>query len=69
LDVVARHFHRLLSEPPADQQQSTNGKPIVEPQQAAIDGTLAELPPRPEPRRPVDPDIKGQAAVPMVCIS
>jgi transposase len=66
---LARHFHRLLAEPPADQQQTTNGKPVVEPQRAAIDGKPPEIPPRPAPRRPVDPNIKGQAAVPMVCIA
>ncbi|MBV9424685.1 MAG: IS110 family transposase [Solirubrobacterales bacterium] len=66
---LARHFHRLLSEPPADQQQATNGKPTVEAQPAAINGKLPEIPPRPEPRGPVDPNIKGQAPCPMVCIS
>jgi transposase len=65
---LARRFHRLLSEPPADQQQATNGKPIVEPQPAAIDGETPEIPPRPVPRRPVDP-IKAEAPFPMVCIS
>jgi transposase len=66
---LARRFHRLLSEPPADQQQATNGKPIVEPQPATIDGKTPEIPPRPVPRRPVDPNIKGEAPIPMVCIS
>jgi transposase len=65
---LARRFHRLLSEPPADQQQATNGKPIVEPQPAAIDGETPEIPPRPVPRRPDDP-IKAEAPFPMVCIS
>jgi transposase len=61
---LARRFHRLLSEPPADQQQATNGKPIVAPQPAALDG---KTPARPVPRRPVDPNIKGEAPFPMVC--
>jgi transposase len=66
---LARHFHRLLSEPPADQQPATNGKAINEPLPAASDHKLPEIPPRPSPRRPVDPNIKGQAPFPMVCIS
>jgi transposase len=65
---LARHFHRLLSEPPADQQPATNGK-IIEPPPAAIADKLPEIPPRPSPRRPVDPDINGQAPSPMVCVS
>ena len=28
---LARRFHQLLAEPPADQQQATNGQPTVEP--------------------------------------
>jgi transposase len=63
---LARRFHRLLSEPPADQRQATNGKPMVEPQPAAIG---AKSPARPVPVRPVDPNIKGEAPFPMVCIS
>ena len=66
---LARHFHRLLSQPPADHQPTTNGKAIIEPPPAAVDGKLPEIPPRPAPRRPVDPDIKGQAPFPMACIS
>jgi transposase len=66
---LARHFHRLLSEPPADQQPATNKKPVVAPPPAAIDDKLPEIPPRPSPRRPIDPAIKGQAPFPMVCIS
>jgi transposase len=65
---LARRFHRLLSEPPADQPQVSDGKPIVEPQPAAIDGEAPEIPPRPVPRRPADP-IKAEAPFPMVCIS
>ena len=66
---LARHFHKLLSEPPADQQPATNGQPTVKPQPAAIDSTLPEIAPPPAPRRAVDPNIKGQAPFPMVCIS
>jgi transposase len=67
---LARHFHRLLSEPPAaDQQAATNGKAIIEPLPAASDDKLPEIPRRPSPCRPVDPDIKGKAPFPMVCIS
>jgi transposase len=58
---LARRFHRLLSEPPADQQQATNGKPIVEPQPATPGA-------RPAPRRPVDLNIKSEAPFPMVCV-
>ena len=65
---LARGFHQLLAEPPADKQHATNDKPIVEPQPAGIDGKLPEIP-RPAPRRPVDPTIKGQAPFPIVCIS
>jgi transposase len=62
---LARRFHKLLSEPPADQQQAANGKPTVAPQPAAIDAKLPEIP----PRAPADPNIKGEAPFPMVCIS
>jgi transposase len=62
---LARRFHRLLSEPPADQPQATNGMPIVAPQPTALGG---KTPARPVPRRPVDPNIKGEAPFPMVCI-
>jgi transposase len=65
---LARRFHNLLSAPPAN-QQATNGKAIVEPMTAAANGKLPKIPPRPAPRRPVDPDIKGQAPFAMVCIS
>jgi transposase len=65
---LARRFHNLLSEPPAD-QQATNDKPIVEPQRAAANGKPPEIPRRPNPRAPADPDIPGVAPSPMVCIS
>jgi hypothetical protein len=41
---LARRFHKLLSEPPADLQQASDGKPTVEPQPAAIDRELPEIP-------------------------
>jgi transposase len=66
---LARHFHRLLSEPPADHQPATNGTAIIEPPPAWIDDKPPDIPPRPSPRRPVDPDIKGQAPFPMTCIT
>jgi hypothetical protein len=65
---LARRFHKLLSEPPADQQPATDGKPIIEPQLAAIVGKLPEMPARRHPRAPADPNIKGEAPLPMVCI-
>jgi transposase len=66
---LARHFHRLLSQPPADQQPATNGNAMIDPLPAAIDSKLPEIPPPPAPRRPVDPNIKGQAPFPMACIT
>jgi transposase len=66
---LARHFHQLLSQPPADQQPATNGKAIIEPPPTTSDDKLPEIPPRPTPRRPVDADIKGQAPFPMICIT
>lgn len=64
---LTRRFHQLLAEPPADQQQATNGEPIIEPE-PAIAVQLPEIPP-PATRRPVDPTIPGPAPFPMVCIS
>ena len=66
---LARRFHRLLSEPPADQQPASDGEPIIGPQPAAIDGKLPEIPPRRHPRAPADPKLKGEAPFPMACIS
>jgi transposase len=66
---LARRFHQLLTDPPADQQQATNDQPTLESQPAGSDAKLPDTPPRPAPRRPVDPIIKGQAPFPMVCIS
>ncbi len=62
---LARRFHKLLSEPPADRQQASDGKPTGKPQPVTIDGKLPEIP----PRAPADPNIKGEAPFPMVCIS
>jgi transposase len=66
---LARRFYKLLSEPPADQQPARDGKPIAEPQPAAIDGNVPEIPPRRHPRAPADTNIKGEAPFPMVCIT
>jgi transposase len=66
---LARRFHKLLSEPPADQRQASDGKPIIEPQPAAIDGKVPEIPPRRHPRAPADTNIKAKAPFPMVCIT
>jgi transposase len=65
---LARRFHKLLSEPPADQQQASDGKPTVEPRPAAIDGKPPEIPPRRHPRAPADPNSKGEAPFPMACV-
>jgi transposase len=65
---LARRFHKLLSEPPAE-EHTTNGKSSIEPQLATSDGRLPEIPPPPPPQRPVDETIKGQAPSPMVCIT
>ena len=65
---LARRFHKLLAEPPADQQQA-HGQPPVKLQPADSNNKPPEIPPRPAPRRPVDPTIKGQGPFPMVCIT
>jgi transposase len=57
---LARHFHRLLAEPTADQQPATEPTPKPE---------LPAIPDPPRPRREVDPKIKGAAPQPMACIS
>ena len=57
---LARYFYGLLAEPLADQQQAANGKPIAEPE-------LAAIPERPRPRRAVEQITTGPS--PMVCIS
>jgi transposase len=64
---LARHFHRLLAEPPADPSAATDGQPITEPHLAA-EPELPAIPPPPPPRRLDDPNTKGQAPSPMVCI-
>ena len=65
---LARHFHQLLAEPPANQSTATDGQPIIEPHLAAEPEQLPPIPPPPPPRRLVDPNTKGQAPSPMVCI-
>ena len=64
---LARRFHRLLAEPAADHPQTTDVEQITEPQPPPIEPALPQIPPRPQPRRPVDPNITGQP--PIVCIS
>jgi transposase len=44
---LARHFYRLLAEPPADQQQAADSSQIAEPK-------LVAIPKRPGPRRHVE---------------
>jgi transposase len=57
---LARRFHHLLAEPPADQPQAATGKPITEPD-------LATIPERPRPQRAIEQ--LSTAPTPMVCIS
>ena len=64
---LARHFQKLLSEPPADQRQAAQPQTISEPE--PTEHARPQIPPRPRPRREPDPTIQGQAACPMVCIS
>jgi transposase len=62
---LARRFHRLLAEPPADRQQAADGQPIT--QSAPIESELPAIPERPRPEREVQQI--GTAPYPMVCIS
>ena len=64
---LARQFHQLLAEPPADHSTATDGQSIIQPHLAA-EPELPAIPPPPPPRRLVDPNTKGQAPSPMVCI-
>ncbi|MGZ6590133.1 MAG: IS110 family RNA-guided transposase [Solirubrobacteraceae bacterium] len=57
---LARRFHHLLADPPADRQQAANGKPITEPD-------LATIPERPRQQRAIEQT--SAAPNPMVCIS
>ena len=57
---LARRFHQLLSEPPADQQPTSEPAPIIEPE-------LPSIPDRPKPQREVEQI--AAAPSPMVCIS
>ena len=57
---LARRFHQLLSEPPADQQPTSEPASIIEPKHPSI-------PDRPKPRREVEQI--AAAPSPMVCIS
>jgi transposase len=63
---LARRFHQLLSEPPADQQTS---KPeATEREHSAAAHELPSIPPPPSPRRPTDPNINAVAPYRMACI-
>jgi Transposase IS116/IS110/IS902 family len=64
---LARRFHRLLAEPPADQQQATNGQSTVEPQPVDSNDQPPEIPPPPPRRREVQ-RIDAAPAL-MVCIT
>ena len=57
---LARRFHQLLSEPPADQPPTREPASIIEPE-------LRSIPDRPKPRREVEQT--AAAPSPMVCIS
>ncbi len=57
---LARRFHQLLSQPPADQQPTSEPASIIEPE-------LPPIPDRPKPRREVEQI--AAAPCPMVCIS
>ncbi len=57
---LARRFHQLLSEPPADQQPTSEPASIIE-------SGLPSIPNRPKPRREVEQI--AAAPCPMVCIS
>lgn len=63
---LARHFHRLLAEPLADQTTVIDG-PIIEPPQTSVSRVPAISPPGPR-ERPVDATINGQAPSRMACI-
>ena len=64
---LARRFHKLLAEPPADQRQAAQPQSISEPE--PTEHARPQIPPRPRPRREPEQTIQGQAACPMVCIS
>jgi transposase len=64
---LARHFHRLLAEPPADQLPAVDGQPIAEPELAPIEPELPAISERPRPQREVQQ--VGAAPCPMICIS
>jgi transposase len=64
---LARRFHQLLSEPPADQHASEPD--ANEREHLAAAGELPAIPPPPSPQPPTDPNVKGLAPFPMACIS
>jgi hypothetical protein len=57
---LARRFYHLLAEPPADQQQAADRKPIAE-------SELPAIPAHPYPER--ETQQTGTAPSPMLCIS
>ena len=59
---LARHFHQLLAEPPADQQPAADDQPITEPELPAIPRLLAR-------GEKSTTKISGVAPSPMVCTS
>ena len=64
---LARHFHRLLAEPLADQSTVIDGQPIIEPRPTSVP-KLPAIPPLSPRERPVDATISGQAPSRMACI-
>ena len=64
---LARHFHRLLAEPLADQSTPIDGQPIIEPRQISIPQLPAIPPPSPR-QRPADANTNGQAPSRMACV-
>jgi transposase len=62
---LARRFHKLLAEPPADPQQAPNDQPTAEPQPATSADTPAETPP-PAPHRREAQRIDAAPAL-MIC--
>ena len=62
---LARRFHHLPSEPPADQYAAT---PDATEREHLTAPELPAIPPRPSPRRPTDPNITAVAPSPMTCI-
>jgi transposase len=62
---LARRFHRLLSQPPADHHQATNGQPTGQPPPTGTPDKPPQIPPPPPRRREVQPI--DTAPVLMIC--